>query len=320
MVRYVIPLMLVTLIVNLVFALPESYDTNALLRLYDTNKEILSKFDYTPEIKREEITSELEHDNLVFAFEKLSKLSLTTIHILESKEGTIDSKEILEARISRVEYYLNLLPSNRKTLKIKEKINAAKEELKNGKIEIATNYTSEAYRLLDDVLTSGEPLEIDPKTRAIILLEKFNRTIIYATQIFIASGSNTSYEALYLQKLIERCDKLIESERYLEALYELEGNIGYVEMFQNELESIYVDYIKNRFETERKEYLIQLMLSLNRIKSLVKEAEKIELVEIASADLNLALKDVNLGRYETAYLRVRRASKILDYLVRTMEV
>lgn len=98
MVRYVIPLMLVTLIVNLVFALPESYDTNALLRLYDTNKEILSKFDYTPEIKREEITSELEHDNLVFAFEKLSKLSLTTIHILESKEGTIDSKEILEVR------------------------------------------------------------------------------------------------------------------------------------------------------------------------------------------------------------------------------
>lgn len=59
-----------------------------------------------------------------------------------------------------------------------------------------------------------------------------------------------------------------------------------------------------------------LILKLEIVAKQYKGGKLRELVDVASFDLDLAKEDLRLNRTEIAYLRVLRASKILDYVAR----
>ncbi|AEC52432.1 hypothetical protein PNA2_1517 [Pyrococcus sp. NA2] len=262
---------------------------------------------------RDKVQELIREGELTSAFAIMNTTNYNVISKLMEENVNVPENFEIEGKIDRLKFYISLL-NKTNAEPIVELIKKAEENLKQGNLKEAEKYINSAEAKLP--LYVQTPPSVTTKTKLNLLLSSYKGTMKYALQVSVALNyseyANIENEIAKIEDIIKRAEELIKEGREIEAFLLLEENLDFVISFQRKLDEYHKKIITRLFKENNR----LLILKLSLVAKQYENSEFKELVKIAISDLNLAKEDIKLKRYETAYLRILRASKILDYIIR----
>ncbi|AFK22568.1 hypothetical protein [Pyrococcus sp. ST04] len=297
------------------------YDVRGLVAISENSYSICERLKYEDLKELEDIVKEIKgvRDPLkaLYLSSTIGDLAVSYLRRLELKRNSLNKLKV-EGVSSRIEYYALILGDRELVIEARNARKAFERGDLNASLETLEIANSLLLKKIADlpVLTP----QSDPLARIKFLETKYNATLHYAIQVAIALPENGSKdvnnEVYYIQELLDDVATLEGEGRYLEALTELEENVERMINFQRKLNYLEESTLRSLFDKEGKMLVLRLKIALKKYEKTTSEGI---LVEIANNELELAKVDMSLGRNETAYLRVLRASRIIGYLYRTRE-